>query len=58
MAEPVGLICPGCEQPALLALSQQAFCGNDECPIISWNPEKTLDELMDDNHIVDLGGFG
>lgn len=53
MAEPVGLVCPGCQQPAKFALTGQAFCGNDDCKIIAWNPSKTFDELMDSNQVVD-----
>lgn len=47
MAEPVGYNCPGCGQHALMALAggEQAFCGNDECHVLSWNPTLTLEEL-------------
>jgi hypothetical protein len=49
-----GLICPGCEQTALAVIGyQQALCGNDECPVLIWNPAKTLVELMADIHRID-----
>lgn len=55
MSDPAGLICPACEQIAATVISdQQAFCGNDECPVLMWNPAKTLAELMADMHTFRL----
>lgn len=55
MSDPAGLICPACEQIAAIVISdQQAFCGNDECPVLMWNPAKTLAELMADMHTFRL----
>jgi len=31
-----------------LAGGEQAFCGNDECHVLSWNPTLTLEELQAD----------
>jgi hypothetical protein len=52
--QPVGSNCPSCGQPALVAYAQQAFCGNDKCRILTWNPSKTLDENLDSYERVDL----
>jgi hypothetical protein len=29
--------CPGCEHPPKLSLDMQAFCGNTECQVLSWD---------------------
>lgn len=50
--EPAGLECPGCGERALMVFAGQAFCGNGECHVVSWRPERTLAELMDDVHVV------
>jgi hypothetical protein len=56
MSEPAGLRCPGCQQPAELALpgGLQAFCGNTECHVFMWEPDKTLAELAADSAYIDL----
>lgn len=55
MTEPV---CPGCGQPpmqfAVPLVPEQAFCGNDQCHVIMWDPTKTLDELVADSQTVNL----
>ncbi len=48
MSGPMGLECPGCGQLAAFALTTQAFCGNDECGVMMWNPTKTLEEMAED----------
>lgn len=45
--QPVGMACPSCHQPAAIAFAEQAFCGNDDCRIVTWDPSKTLDENLD-----------
>lgn len=55
---PVGVHCPGCGQPAAVAYAQQAFCGTDDCKVITWNPSKTLDENLENYHRVDLPDLG
>ena len=57
-AGPVGLKCPGCGEPPVFLFGggTQAWCGTDDCPILTWNPEKTLAELNADVQVVDLGG--
>jgi hypothetical protein len=54
MAEPVGMTCPGCGQPPMMAFEGQAFCGNEKCRILTWNPTLTMDENLDDYGTVEL----
>ena len=56
--EPQGFSCPGCGQAPTIALDQQAFCGNDGCAVMAWNPTRTLAELAEDIQHVDLSGEG
>lgn len=51
-----GVRCPGCGQPAELVLvgGGQAFCGNEDCHVFSWDPAKTLAELADDMQQIEL----
>lgn len=59
MSEPQGLTCPGCGSPPRILLTDQAFCGNDDCHVMMWNPNKTLDELAADAKFdVQLPDFG
>lgn len=38
-----GLKCPGCGQHAALQVfGQMAMCGNDECRVISWDPDQPI----------------
>lgn len=53
--EPVAPPCPGCAQPAKYVMTDQAFCGNDDCRVIAWNPTKTMDEMMDNSQVVEFG---
>lgn len=57
--QPIGLNCPGCgEPPELLIGDRQAFCGNDDCRLLMWDPAKTLDEMLDEGvHEVDMRGW-
>ena len=56
----VGFNCPGCGSPRQsfggieAFMGTQAFCPNDACRIVTWNPEKTLDENLDDFGVLDL----
>lgn len=35
-------VCPVCGHPPFLVLNdEQAFCGNDECRALMWNPSRT-----------------
>lgn len=63
MSEPVGFNCPSCGSPRQsfggieAFMGTQAFCPNDACRIVTWDPEKTLDENLDDFGTIDLGGL-
>ena len=49
--QPIGLRCPGCDQPPALVLDagHQCFCGNTEsCRVVMWDSTKTLAELAED----------
>lgn len=50
--------CPSCKEPPLIEFPSQAWCGNDDCPILSWNPQCTMDELLDGLQVVDLQDLG
>ena len=53
--KPAGLYCPGCGELAVFTISdQQAFCGNDDCAILMWDPAKTAAELAADMQVIDL----
>ena len=53
--QPVGLLCPNCNQaPSLVVGPTQVFCGNNDCNVLAWNPQLTLDELAADTKLVDL----
>ena len=54
--EPVGLKCPACGEPPLWLMGggSQAWCGTDDCPILTWNPVKTRAELAADLKVIDL----
>jgi hypothetical protein len=41
-----------------MAFPEQAFCATETCPIVAWNPTKTMDALLDDWQQIDLGGLG
>lgn len=47
--EPVGERCPGCGQPPLVLLGggTQAFCGADDCHVLSWDPTKSVEQFAD-----------
>lgn len=49
-------VCPLCGQPPyrILAGGEQAFCGSDDCQIIIWNANKSIDQNMQDLSFVDL----
>lgn len=49
--------CPVCGQPARLALVGQAFCSNETCAVISFNPSLPDGGLSDISY-VDLSDLG
>lgn len=45
--DPLGLECPGCGQHAIFQITgQQAFCGNDDCQVLAWEPAKDALQLV------------
>ncbi len=48
--------CPLCGELPMLAMIgfTQAFCGNDSCTLLCWNPSLTLDENLLDAGVVKL----
>jgi hypothetical protein len=56
---PAGLACPGCGHAAQFTVGdRQAFCGNDGCKILMWDPAKSIAELADDMQVIDLDWTG
>lgn len=45
--------CPYCGYPPVILLYEQAFCGNDDCKVILWNPRLTPAENLADAGTVD-----
>lgn len=41
-----GYLCPACEQLAEVIINGRAFCGNDCCRLVLWDPTMTLEELF------------
>lgn len=57
MDEVAGLHCPRCGHLAVFLIGeQQAFCGNDDCSILMWDPSKTVAQNEADMHEIDLRG--
>jgi len=54
----VGLKCPGCGEPPVFLFGggTQAWCGTDDCPILTWNPALTLAQLNAGGKVIDLRG--
>jgi hypothetical protein len=49
--------CPACDQPPIMRLADdQAFCGNDDCHVLIWNPLKDLAGNLAGANWVDLEG--
>lgn len=53
--------CPGCDSPPLggdlAQLIYPAFCPNQACRVVSWNPEQTLAELAAEINYLDLSAL-
>lgn len=53
--QPIGLECPGCGSPPDLVISAaQAFCGNNQCRILFWDPGKSIAELAASMKVINL----
>jgi len=46
--------CPLCHQLPVMMFGggTQAFCGNDDCPMLMWTPTKSLDDNLLDAGVV------
>jgi hypothetical protein len=40
-----------------MAIPGQAFCANEACAVLAWNPNRTLAELVADIRRVDASGM-
>ena len=49
--------CPLCDHPPGMVFGggTQAFCGNDDCWLLSWTPTLSLDENLLDAEVVRFG---
>jgi len=49
-------LCPMCDEPPLWLLGggTQAFCGNDGCPVMTWNPTETREEFRRTARAVEI----
>jgi hypothetical protein len=44
--QPIGLNCPWCGQhPSLIVGENIAFCGNDDCKLLKWDPRQTRADM-------------
>jgi hypothetical protein len=52
--------CPVCDSPPVMVFGggTQAFCGNDDCSTVTWNPAESLDDNLLDVHFVELRSPG
>lgn len=47
--------CPRCGQPPQLQIGDsQAFCGNEECDVLMWNPRETREVLEANERRINL----
>lgn len=47
--------CPACGRPPMMAMDvTQAFCVEDDCPVMTWNMTMTKDENLDDANFMDI----
>lgn len=52
----LGMFCPMCRTAPTFALTDQAFCGNEECGLLCWQPSMTWAEFeAQEVHVIDLG---
>lgn len=53
----MGLHCPLCGQPARLVVGErQAFCGNDDCQVFTWDTAHTREQFLAQAKTIDLRG--
>jgi hypothetical protein len=51
--------CPLCGELPTITIGggTQAFCGNDGCTVIFWDPSRSLDQNLLEANFVDLRGW-
>ena len=56
MAEILTPRCPVCDSDPVMVFGggTQAFCGNDDCSTLCWNPTHSLDKNLMETHFVEL----
>ena len=58
MPEILTPLCPQCDSPPCMVLGgdppTQAFCGNDDCSTLCWNPTHSIDENLLDTNFVEI----
>lgn len=52
-------LCPRCGSVPWLLLDdgQQAFCSNDDCDVLAWNPQQSREELEASKTIIDAADW-
>lgn len=51
--------CPRCGSPPAMQFDPaQAFCGNEACDVLAWDPQKTLTQLEANVNVIDLRNGG
>lgn len=46
--------CPLCCGLPRIVFGTQAFCGNDDCTLLMWNPELSVDDNLMDSKVIHL----
>jgi hypothetical protein len=50
-------LCPGCNEPPILALSRQYICGSDDCRVVTWDPTEDPARFKATAQQVDLNSL-
>jgi len=54
------ILCPSCpvcgQPPHPVSMPLQAFCGNDDCNVLTWNPTKSAEQNMFDAGYASIDG--
>ena len=60
MARILTPLCPLCSEPPIMVLGggTQAFCGSDDCVLLTWNPSLSLDDNLLDAKGIDFPPTG
>jgi hypothetical protein len=55
MSEPLTPRCPLCDREPMMMLGggTQAFCGNDDCRLLTWDPTKSADANLANASVAD-----